>query len=382
MKYLNIQNIIIVASILALIILAVFLFKIISCSDSIEYIPEDFFESNKPLQNPYCGFYHIIRYTLSDEYTPLDSFDHEISEYTQSLVLLEINLKNYRTTEISKKGIEQLNCILSAWSKSETGTKLIIRFLYDWDGLALATEPDSIELILKHMEQVCQAVNKYSDIVYIMQGAFIGNWGEMHHSEFSDPNSVKMLINRLNELANPEIYLSVRTPYLWRLVNNMYELPENLQTFEVDNTCITARLGLFNDGILGSETDLGTYGNTLKKDALSPAYHGVRTEELKFQNKLCIYVPNGGEVVYNNNLCELENAVSTLKEMHVSYLNADYDSAVFDKWKNTVWTKKDCFYGCDGYSYIKAHLGYRYLIKSSKIKKSGLFRRGFVKQLF
>ena len=57
--------------------------------------------------------------------------------------------------------------------------------------------------------------------------------------------------------------------------------------------------------------------------------------------------------------------------MHVSYLNAEYDGRVMEKWRNTTWTGNDAFHGCDGYSYMKAHLGYRYLIRSCKIKKSG-----------
>ena len=92
---------------------------------------------------------------------------------------------------------------------------------------------------------------------------------------------------------------------------------------------------------------------------------------MKFQNDLCRYVPNGGEVIYNNNFSDLETAVSDLRTMHVSYLNADYDGRVMEKWRNTLWTGRDVFHGSDGYSYIQAHLGYRYLIRTCKLKKSG-----------
>ena len=60
--------------------------------------------------------------------------------------------------------------------------------------------------------------------------------------------------------------------------------------------------------------------------------------------------------------------------MHVSYLNADYDGRVLEHWRNTVWTGKDAFNGCDGYSYMQAHLGYRYLIRSCELKTSGFLR--------
>lgn len=372
MKSLTLQHMLILIPILAS-LAAVIVLIIISYSNRAYFTAEAFSESNKPLQNPYCSFYHIIGYTLTDDYTPSDNYANATRSYAESLALLEINLKNYRTADISEKGLKQLDDILGAWEKSPNGTRLILRFLYDWDGAVLATEPDSLEIVLKHMEQVSESVNRYRDAVYIMQGVFIGNWGEMHHSKFSDINSVSILVNRLNELIDPSVYLSVRTPSIWRAVNNLYEPPEKFPSFGKDNF-LTGRLGLFNDGILGSDTDLGTYGSTLKKDAVSPAYQGTREDELEFQNMLCRYVPNGGEVVYNNNLCGLETAVSALKKMHVSYLNADYDSRVLEKWKSSVWTGNDAFNGCDGYTYIKAHLGYRYLIDCCKIKKSGLIK--------
>ena len=379
MKSLNLQHIVLWIPILTL-LGAVMIVKSNSRFNRIDYIAETFYESDKALQNPYCGFYHIIGYTLSDEYTPHDGSDCEIVSYTEPLALLEINLKNYRAAEISEKGLSQLNDILNAWAKAPNGTKLILRFLYDWDGLALATEPETLELILKHMDQVSKLVNEYHDTVYIMQGVFIGNWGEMHHSKFSDPNSVKLLLRRLNGRIDPSIFLSVRTPSLWRTATNLYDPPEKGSSFG-ETGSLSARLGLFNDGILGSDSDLGTYGNTLKKNAVSPAYQGTRKEELEFQNKLCRYVPNGGEVVYNHPLSELDTAVSALKTMHISYLNADYDSRVFEKWKGSVWTGDDAFHGCDGYSYIQAHLGYRYLIDGCTIKNSGLIKANYTLSL-
>lgn len=349
MKFLDFQHLSLLIPILVLLV-SVIILIIASYSNRIYYTPEAFTESDKPLQNPYCGFYHIIGYTLSDGYTSSDGYKNAVTSYSEPLALLEINLKNYRAADISEKGLEQLNDILAAWEGSPKGTRLILRFLYDWDGIALATEPDSLETVLKHMEQASEYVNRYRDTVYIMQGVFTGNWGEMHHSKFQDRDLVKQLINKLNNVIDPSIYLSLRTPKQWRTLNCSYKPKSD------------TRIGLFNDGILGSESDLGTYAEN------------EREKELEFQNELCRYVPNGGEVIYNHNLSELKTAVSALKTMHISYLNADYDSRVLEKWKNSVWTGDDAFKGCDGYTYIEAHLGYRYLIDSCKIKNTGFFK--------
>lgn len=360
MKSLNILPLL---SVLIL-LLAFIVIKIISCLDRVCYTSEVLSENVEPLSNPYIGFYHIIGYTLSEDNHPPNNDTNVTCAYTRSLALLEINLKNYRATDISEKGLAQLDEILTEWEGTPNGTKLILRFLYDWDGIALATEPDSLNLVLKHMEQIAPTVNRHRDCIYIMQGVFIGNWGEMHHSKFQDEGSVKQLINKLNDVIDPSIYLSVRTPKQWRTVTGIYSLPEQSPDWSTKKT-LFSRLGLFNDGILGSDTDLGTYAEN------------EREKELAFQNNLCRYVPNGGEVVFNQKLSSLETAVSALKEMQISYLNADYDSRVLEKWKNAVWQGNDAFNGCDGYTYVKAHLGYRYLIDSFRMKKTGLLNTDY-----
>ena len=333
---------------------------------------EPFSESTQPLANPYQGFYRIIRYTLSDD-VPSGEAAIGADSYAHPLALLEINLKQFRTSAISENGLAQLNNILASWSRSPAHTRLILRFLYDWDGVAAAAEPESLTLVLTHMDQVAPVVNRYRDAVYLMQGIFIGNWGEMHHSRFSDDASLEMLIRHLNDIIDPSVYLSVRTPAQWRMVHNRYDLPREFPAFAADGS-LMGRLGLFNDGILGSESDLGTYGNTARRDAVSPAEPLTREEELAFQNSLCRYVPNGGEVVWNHNLSNLETSVSVLRTMHVSYLNVDYDRRVLDAWRRAVWTGNDAFHGCDGYRYVQAHLGYRYLIRACRLKRSGWLR--------
>ena len=338
---------------------AILICVIIVNANRVTYKSEPFTESTDILSNPYQGFYHIIGYTLTDGDSYIGTDLSLADSYSGELVLLEINLKNFRNSEISDNGLSQLRTIFSAWSHSPSDTGIILRFLYDWDGVALATEPESLDLILTHMDQVSTVVNEYRDSIYIMQGIFVGNWAEMHHSNYLDAQSVNTLIRKLHSVIDPAIYLSVRTPAFWRLVNNMNDVPDPFPAFGSDGS-LAGRLGLFNDGILGSESDLGTYGAS------------SRASELKYQNRLCAYVPNGGEVIFNQTLSEVQTSVSDLRTMHVSYLNADYDTRVLDKWRNSTWIGNDAFKGCDGLHYIQAHLGYRYLIRSSRLKKTGI----------
>ena len=185
---------------------------------------EPFSESTQPLANPYQGFYHIIRYTLSDD-VPSGETAIGADSYAHPLALLEINLKQFRTSAISENGLAQLNDILASWSRSPAHTRLILRFLYDWDGVAAAAEPESLTLVLTHMDQVSEIVNRYEASVYLMQGVFVGNWGEMHGSHFTDAKSIKTLALHLHEVIAPSIYLSVRMPAQWRMITGQSILP-------------------------------------------------------------------------------------------------------------------------------------------------------------
>lgn len=344
--------------ILLLVVVVVFLNR----SQKLMFFPEPLSETADVLKNPYQGFYRIVPYTLTDDGSQQVS---TVSEYDLPLVLLEINLEQFRDGPISDPALGQLDAILDTWSQSDS--QILLRFLYDWNGIARTKEPNSLSTILTHIDQVGEIVNRYPSSVYLMQGVLIGNWGEMHGSAFSDDGSVQTLVNHLHRVIDPSIYLSLRTPAQWRMVTGLNDLPE--ASFS-DGTSLAARLGLYNDGMLGSLSDLGTYGDTLRKDA-GP---GTREEEIRFQNQLCQYVPNGGEVVYNTPYNDLPAAVQYLQAIHVSYLNADYDPAALDKWKSTVWKEADVFSGCDGLTYVKAHLGYRYTARKFTLQKRGLFQ--------
>ena len=355
----------VVAIVLVILILVFFVHR----ARQADFTPEALRESAAVLKNPYQGFYRIFGYTLSDDGQHVQTTAADpIREYDFALVLLEINLRNYRTGPISDSALAQLDDILKAWSQSDA--QILLRFLYDWDGIAKAKEPESLSTILTHMDQAAEIVNRYASSIYLMQGCFIGNWGEMHGSYFADSQSIQTLITHLHQVIAPSIYLSVRTPAQWRTITGLYDVPAKFPAFQ-EHPPIAGRLGLYNDGMLGSASDLGTYGDTPRKGISDPACKGTREEELSFQNRLCQYVPNGGEVVFDTPYNALSAAVQYLRTLHVSYLNADYDPVVLNKWSKSVWDREDAFSGCDGLTYVQAHLGYRYTARAFTLRKQG-----------
>ena len=335
----------------------------------VTYTATDYTESTGSLANPYCGWYSIRGYMISDD-NVLQLPEEASAEGKENagLVLLEINLKNYASCAISQTGLRQINDLLAAWKAN--GSQIILRFLYDWDGKGEASEPSDIAQIEQHMEQVSGIVNTYKESIWLMQGIFVGDCGEMHGTKHMGNGDAARLMEKLASVIDPSIYLSVRTPSQLRSILNTADLLTAANAFDGS---LASRLGLFNDGMLGSDTDLGTYGAAHAPE-LGLNIHWTRSEELSFQDQLCQYVPNGGEVVLDNTFNDAENAISDLSAMHVSYLDQDYDAAVLNKWKNTAYTGTDPLYqGTSAYVYISDHLGYRYVLKDSSVTHASRF---------
>ena len=322
-------------------------------------------ESNSLIQNPFCGFYKINGYLLADDIREKDLINQvreNCKDNPYPLVLAEINLQNYSDSSLSSAAQQQLDTILTQYTSAKK--QVILRFLYDWNGKAIQTEPSDFQQIKKHISQISSAVNKHKDCVYIIQGAFIGNIGEMNNSNYNDINQIRQLIETLADSTDSQIYLAVRTPAQLR---GILRTSVPLSSQDSENGELISRLGLYNDGMLGSVYDMGTYDDTPRTSGSKPDEPGTRKEELLYQYKLCQYVPNGGEVTMDNQYNDLDNAISDLAQMHVSYLNSDHDKAVLNKWKNSTYHGKGVFHNINGYDYISAHLGYRYFIKESHI---------------
>ena len=93
-----------------------------------------FKESARELRNPGRGFYNLYRYMITDEkvnYWQLVQEMYRGDDHT-SLSLVEINLQNYRDSEVSEAGMTNIEALFQALS--ELDKQLIVRFMYDWNG--------------------------------------------------------------------------------------------------------------------------------------------------------------------------------------------------------------------------------------------------------
>lgn len=320
----------------------------------------EFKESDRELHNPNQGFYMMYGFTPSDKDEEFQTVvQNRLEKDSRTLAMIQINLKNYTECPISKQGLDNIRDIFIALEKLEK--QYIVRFLYDWDGTNEQTEPQNAEIILEHMRQLEDIFREYQDIIFVQQGLFIGNWGEMNGTAHLD--SMTQLALQLEAVTGEKTYLAVRMPAQWRTVTGFSEITEEVFI----KSALVRRLGLYNDGMMGNTGDYGTYGTKSRKET---GEYGLwnRAEELAFQEELCKFVPNGGEVIINNSLNDFEAAVETLRQMHVTYLNWDYDRNVLNKWAASTVKEQGVFHGMDGLTYMQRHLGYRLLIKEASLE--------------
>lgn len=338
---------------------------------TVTYEPADFTEQTDYLSNPDRGWYQLYGYQLSEDTSYdassiyLETHDAQNREYR--LALVEINLAQYREGELSDTALKNVETIFTAFEN--TNMKLILRFVYDWDGNGEATEPELLSVIKTHMEQLGSVLTRHQDILFTLQGIFVGSWGEMHSSRHLSENDVTTLIMKLEEVTPDSVFLAVRTPAFYRsIMKNAASRSTAFEHLAETLAGLEKRLGLFNDALLGSETDLGTY---VASEGVSAAE--TRQKELAFQDSLCSRVPNGGEVVQDNTYNDLTNAIADFETMHITYLNQIYDKDVLDKWKRTVYEGEDTVYrNLSGYKYITDHLGYRFVLKDAALTYESL----------
>ena len=303
-------------------------------------------ESSQRLINPERGLYAIVKLELSDDVQDVEGMVEGLFTPEQDdLLLCEINLRRFTAKPLSDCALRQAESFLNALRKR--GGSLILRFLYDWDGRGMASEPNSRERITEHMRQLGPAVRAHADRVFLHQGLFIGSWGEMHGTRYSSKEDLRVLLSALRGAIGPEVTIAMRTME---------------QRHALEDQPGGRRLSLYNDGIMGSVSDLGSYPvSDIEKD---------REKALRAQEQLCLRVPNGGEVIYNPAYSGFTQAAETLRRMRVSYLNRFHDVRALRDWASDRCMEPGLWQGMDGLDYMERHLGYRYVLQDVRLGRS------------
>lgn len=277
-----------------------------------------------------------------------------IAEQVEQIVLLRIDIGAFQESEIPQERLNYLFDILEFFKKNRKG--MILRFAYDTNGNGMQKEPKTIELVQTHMKQIAEVLLAFRQDILCVQGVFVGDWGEMHGSKFLTAKGMSALVKTMLVALQGTCLLAVRTPQQYRMLKEMLSLE------------LTANLTLFNDGIFGSDTDLGTYAATEEWDGQT-GKSWSREFELSWQEEKMEHCCFGGEAVLGvtstGTQWEAEKVLSELEKMHIDYLNSTYDTRLLEQWKKIKMTGKQESL----YDYVSLHLGYRFVVREVSLKK-------------
>ena len=335
--------------------------KLVKGKEKWSFQRADLTEGTQELKNPSRGWYQI--YAFEAEKEPDFSSISWCGTDEDTLALVIIDIGAYREKALDEKALKNIREVLCFFA--EKGYDLILRMVYDHQGNALEREPFFFEQVKEHLEQLLPIVKEFVNHIFVFQGMLIGNWGEMHTSRFLAPTKLKELWKILQEELKQEVFYAVRKPSQWRLLHPQVLEKETAQ-FACDN------MGLFDDAIFGSWNHLGTFGTETKENA-GWEKEWRREDELDFEEKLCQYVPNGGEALLGEDYPQagdVKDIIEVLRKMHITYLNKYYDEKLLQLWKNQTWEVADVWQNCSVYDYISRHLGYRFWVKDVDVSPS------------
>ena len=333
-----------------------------------DFRQEELAESLDELENPARGWYGI--YTFSVE----RSIDQEELRWSlrqgESLALVLLDIRAYRSIRLDEVAAQNIKDILSFFLQYRKD--VILRPVYDREGNGRICEPDTFEIVLEHLKQICEILADIEHSVIIFQGMLVGSWGEMHDSRYLSSKHMGEMWECMQKYSGEDLYMAVRTPSQWRTLKSEDEFLQKKY----------AHLSLFDDGILGSLTHLGTFG-TMIKEAAGWSCPWTRKEELDFIDQLTENVFCGGEVTScteeeKEKLCDEDFIVNELKKMHLTYLDSTYDMKVLNQWKKMQYEGSEIWQGHSLYDYIVSHLGYRLTVKCVKMKITWFGKAEFI----
>ncbi len=292
-----------------------------------------FAENNKTLVNPGRGFYVQFDADHTDKMQKLRAKGI-------TLALVAFDIKDFTHQAISVEKLKELSAALQNAEKN--GLQVILRTAYGFESSDKYKDPIDIELVKKHIAQIAPIINN-SNTVLCVQAGFLGPWGEWHSSNLltSDERSNTLVRNELLTCLlknlNSKVVVDVRRP---RFVRDA-----------VAAGLDSKRIGVHNDALLSTTDDMGTYDDT--------AYD--RAKELSWIGSNLYNEINGGEMPKISSYSTSENALREFKQLHLTYLNHEYNADVLTSWN----TEK--LFNQNALEYIGNHLGYRFSLKTVRL---------------
>ena len=311
-------------------------------------------EITDSFDNPERGFYVPVLLKLEEIDTTVSE-----SQLKYNLIHLRVDLSDFGGTgkKLPENALDALDKTLS--SIKENGGTTIIRFAYDENFAGSNVSEPGLSMMKTHIRQVSSVLEKHEPVIACVEAGMLGLYGEYHGTDKCTKANRKAIIQAWLDNLTSKFMINVRTPghiAEWAGIS--------LEKLCLDGTTKNGieRLGIYNDGYLGSNSDLGTYAN--RENELD--WMDVQTDHTFFGGEMVAYVDNDTP----KNTAKYIASEGFLT--HTSYLNSLWNDTVIENLKNEVFAGEDSLYkGLSGYVYVDNHLGYRFVMTDSDISAAG-----------
>ena len=322
-------------------------------------------ESTEIPANPLRGWFDLYAFELDGDTEQFKNEAKERMDNDVNLILLLADISAYKGGDIADGALYKLEQVISFFR--ENNKDIILRVTYDHAGKGMEREPFSFDIVKKHAEVIAGFVRAHHEDIFLYQGLLIGKWGEMHTSRFLSIEKLCELHEIFEKGLQGSVYTAVRKPAILR---NIKGEPDNRDSFD------PGTLGIFNDGMFGSDTDLGTYDSSEKDCRWDKPWN--RENEHRFTAGIAEKVPVGGEALFGEGFVSTHTPKDYIDELalqHITYLNRHHDVKLINYWKKTKVSCRGIWNGRSYFDYIGAHLGYRFFVKNAAMyrKKDDCF---------
>ena len=345
---------------------------------STELVYKNYSESSSDIKNPERGLYKMVEYKYhkrSGGYTSATTSLTDEYDSNNTLVLTQFYLFDYVDSEhINSAGKEYIRSVLS--NVRNSGKKAIVRISYNNEHPSSYHQEPTLDHIKKHLQDLAPIFTDYEDIIYVVQGGFIGTYGEWYYTSYFGPSSGgvdytisndavsgfsnrKAVLKAMLEAVPPSRQIALRTPeYKQCYINpNHVSSWTNLSGFGTEPV---NRIAFYNDAFLYGGEDMGTFHETWQRN---------------MWKQQGAYLINGGEAPYSStSITQMDgytynNVRAAIFDYHFSYLHHDTGyhtnpnstspndgSTLMRHWHKQGWMTD-----------IKKWLGYRLWMENLKI---------------
>ena len=331
----------------------------------------DYTEAVGTIPNPAAGYTNTIWAVCKPNSTPVYS-------PTGKLVLFFIDIGAFSSGMNGGSDIPLDDTFFESWHQTfencrKNGCTVAVRFRYDANGKD-DPEPATFDALMSHIDQLNEHGFFWDigDMLVYVEAGFVGKWGEQHGGKYTSLPYKAQLLQRLLEVVPDPVPVTVRTPNIfaeWAGIKlseiNDAELIDSLRssTYCPDIQKYRSRIGLYDDGYMGSDSDLGTYSDRsaetewLGRQTLTSYFGGEFSGNLEFAQKYDTYLP--------------ENAIPEMYKTHLSYINSNifqlYKDYIFGDNCDVSGVDNSAYYGSTAFDFIRDHLGYRFVLRDSRL---------------